>query len=97
MPITQKDVSRIAKLAHIELTKAETQKFEQELSSILTFIEELNAVDTSSVEPVSGGTASENITRADAQLSDDLEETAPELLASTPIQERGYVQVKRIL
>lgn len=58
--ITQKDVEHIANLARIELSEAEKQKMEKELSGILDFFEQLNTVNTDGVLPMAGGTMLEN-------------------------------------
>ncbi|MBI2593297.1 Asp-tRNA(Asn)/Glu-tRNA(Gln) amidotransferase subunit GatC [Candidatus Daviesbacteria bacterium] len=44
-------VKKVAKLANLILTSGEEEKFSQQLSKILGYIEELNSVDTSNVEP----------------------------------------------
>ena len=53
MPVTVKDVEHIAKLARLEFSEEEKQKFTHQLNQILTYIEQLNKVDTSKVEPLS--------------------------------------------
>jgi aspartyl-tRNA(Asn)/glutamyl-tRNA(Gln) amidotransferase subunit C len=53
MALTSDDVSRIAQLARIEVTPAETQQVLAQLQSIFTLIEELQAVDTRGIEPMS--------------------------------------------
>jgi len=46
-------VHRIAKLARLKLTDEEASNFTGQLGSILEYIEQLNKVDTSQVEPTS--------------------------------------------
>ena len=53
MALTPDDVSRIAQLARIEITPAETQQVLAQLQSIVTLIEELQAADTQGIEPMS--------------------------------------------
>lgn len=45
-------VRRIAELARLQLSAAEIEKFTPQLSEILAYIEKLNAVDTSEIEPL---------------------------------------------
>ncbi len=52
MKITREDVLRVAELAHLELSEAEIEMFSRQLDSILTYVEKLNELDTSSVEPM---------------------------------------------
>ena len=50
--LTQSDVERIAHLARLEIDERESKVFSDSLSQILALIEEMNAVDTSSIEPM---------------------------------------------
>jgi aspartyl-tRNA(Asn)/glutamyl-tRNA(Gln) amidotransferase subunit C len=52
MKITREDVLRVAELAHLELSEAEIEMFSRQLDSILTYVEKLNELDTSNVEPM---------------------------------------------
>ena len=47
--LTVADVERIAALAHLELTDAEKQLFTKQLADILSYAEQLQAVDTAGV------------------------------------------------
>jgi len=50
--LTQSDVERIAHLARLEIDQGESKVFSDSLSRILALIEEMNAVDTSGIEPM---------------------------------------------
>ncbi len=50
--LTQADVERIAHLARLEINERESKVFSESLSRILVLIEEMNAVDTSTIEPM---------------------------------------------
>jgi aspartyl-tRNA(Asn)/glutamyl-tRNA(Gln) amidotransferase subunit C len=52
MKITREDVLRVAELAHLELSEAEIEVFSRQLDSILTYVDKLNELDTSNVEPM---------------------------------------------
>ena len=52
MSLTRKDVENIAHLARLAITEAEMPEYVDRLSKILNMVEQLNAVDTSSVEPM---------------------------------------------
>ncbi|TSC78663.1 MAG: aspartyl-tRNA(Asn)/glutamyl-tRNA (Gln) amidotransferase subunit C [Parcubacteria group bacterium Gr01-1014_33] len=96
MPITSRDVIHIAHLARIELTPEEEKKFTDDLSAILGFVEELNQVDTEHIEPMTGGTALENIMRKDQEREEDTNGKPQKLLEEAPETERGYVKVKAV-
>ena len=50
--VTEKDVAYVAELAHLELTEAERARMLKDLNSILDYIDRLNQLDTSKVEPM---------------------------------------------
>jgi aspartyl-tRNA(Asn)/glutamyl-tRNA(Gln) amidotransferase subunit C len=52
MSLDKATVKRVATLARIRVPEADLEPLAAELSKILTWIEELNEVDTSSVEPM---------------------------------------------
>jgi len=53
MKVTEKDVSYVADLANLELTDDERGRMSKDLNSILGYIDMLNELDTSNVEPLS--------------------------------------------
>ena len=52
MSLTLEDVARIARLARIELSADERETTRDQLNGILGFIEQLQAVDTTGIEPM---------------------------------------------
>ena len=52
MKVTDKDVGYVADLANLELSAEERAGMVRDLNSILDYIERLNQLDTSSVEPM---------------------------------------------
>ncbi len=50
MSLTPDEVKKIAHLARLNLSAEEITRFTPELSKILQFIEQMNAVDTSNIE-----------------------------------------------
>lgn len=53
MPVTIKDVEYVAKLARLEFTESEKKRFTHQLNDILSYMDKLNKLDTSTVEPLS--------------------------------------------
>ena len=51
--LTKQDVQRIAELARLALTEAELDLFTRQLGDILTYVEQIRALDTSGVAPTS--------------------------------------------
>jgi aspartyl-tRNA(Asn)/glutamyl-tRNA(Gln) amidotransferase subunit C len=52
MKVTEQDVLRVAELANLELTAPERTRMVKDLNSILEYIDRLNQLDTSGVEPM---------------------------------------------
>ncbi len=52
MSLTRKDVENIAHLARLEITESQVSVYVDSLTKILNIVEELNAADTSTVDPM---------------------------------------------
>ena len=63
--ITRQDVEHVAELARLDLTAAERETFIAQLNSILTYIDKLNELDTTQVEPTSHVMPMSNVWRDD--------------------------------
>jgi aspartyl-tRNA(Asn)/glutamyl-tRNA(Gln) amidotransferase subunit C len=50
--ITEQDVRYVAALANLELTEADAAELTNDLDAILRYVEKLNELDTSGVEPM---------------------------------------------
>ena len=50
--VSDKDVSYVADLAHLELTEDERARMLKDLNSILGYIDRLNELDTANIEPM---------------------------------------------
>jgi aspartyl-tRNA(Asn)/glutamyl-tRNA(Gln) amidotransferase subunit C len=98
MPINEADIEKIAQLAHLEINREEVAFFAPQIAEIVTYVEQLNAVDTANVEPATGG-----LTR-EGELTDSLRDDAilPSLgqktaLAEAPDPAAGHFRVPKIL
>jgi aspartyl-tRNA(Asn)/glutamyl-tRNA(Gln) amidotransferase subunit C len=49
--LTRAEVARIAALAHLELTEAETETFTTQLGDIIAYAQQVQALDTTGVAP----------------------------------------------
>ncbi|MDF2867169.1 MAG: glutamyl-tRNA amidotransferase [Gammaproteobacteria bacterium] len=52
MSLLPKDVAKVAHLARLALNEADIPKYSENLTNILGFIEQMNEVDTSHIEPM---------------------------------------------
>jgi aspartyl-tRNA(Asn)/glutamyl-tRNA(Gln) amidotransferase subunit C len=92
--IERKDVEHVARLARLALTDAEIERMREQLNGILTYIEKLNELDTSDVEPTSHAVPLVNVMRDD--------EAGPclpreEALANSPDRAGEFFRVPRII
>ena len=94
MKISQEQVKRVAKLARLSLTPEETERFSEQLSHILSYIEKLNQLDTSKVEPTSHVLPLSNVFRED-QARPSL--PAEEALANAPDREGPFFRTPKII
>lgn len=94
--ISKEEVIKIANLARLELTDSEVEKMQKDLAEILGYIDQLNAVDTSSVELSKSEFILENNLREDTPISQTLE-TIEKMLSQAPAQEGHHIKVKEIL
>lgn len=94
MQISKQEVERVAKLARLEISEGEKDAFSQQLSSILTYIEELKSWDTTGIEPTATVLEQTNVLREDrAKPSLPVEQA----LMNAPDSDGGYFRVPRIL
>ena len=63
--INKKTLEYLAELARIRLDPEKEKKLLSDLKSILEYFKELEGVDTSEVQPMAGGTVSQNVFRND--------------------------------
>jgi aspartyl-tRNA(Asn)/glutamyl-tRNA(Gln) amidotransferase subunit C len=94
MKISKDAVKHVAALARLEFKEEELEKFTEELGNILEHIEELNELDTSSVEPTF------HVLDLSTPLREDIVETwlnADEALENAPKREEDFFAVPRVI
>lgn len=96
--LSDAEVNKIAKLARIELDDALRARMKKDLSSVLGYVEQLNAVDTSGVEPLFQVTGLQNAARPDEHRGDwPMTGTLADLLVGqAPHKLDGYIKVKSV-
>jgi aspartyl-tRNA(Asn)/glutamyl-tRNA(Gln) amidotransferase subunit C len=92
--ITQADVEYVAGLAQLSLDDATKERLTKELGDILTYIEKLNELDTSNVEPMMHAMQLTNVFREDV-----VEPSLPreDALKNAPNTDGEYFLVPRVL
>jgi aspartyl-tRNA(Asn)/glutamyl-tRNA(Gln) amidotransferase subunit C len=89
------DILKLAHLARLDLTEEEIEEFSQELSEILQYVEQLQSVDVTGLNPTNQVTGLTNVTRKDEIV--DYGYQPKELLKNVPSVQDDLIKVKRIL
>jgi aspartyl-tRNA(Asn)/glutamyl-tRNA(Gln) amidotransferase subunit C len=93
--LSTEDVLKLARLARLRLSDEEVDKFKDEISSILEYVEQLQQVDLGNLKPTQQVTGLTNVTRKDQVL--DYGPTPEDLLKNAPSTEEGHIKVRRML
>lgn len=94
MQVDEATVRRIARLARIKVTEPEAKGLEKELTQILEWVEQLGAVDTSSVEPMTRVVPIAMKMREDVVTDGEM---ADAVTANAPLSEDGFFVVPKIV
>ena len=98
MPITEADIEKIARLAHLEITPEELRTFAPQIAEIVAYVEQLNELDTSQVEPSTGGLTPEG-ERTDSSRDDAVRPSLGQQVAldQAPDASHGHFRVPKVL
>lgn len=94
MTLTRQEVERIAALARLELTDEEKERYREQLSAILDYVDQLQELDTSKIEPTS------SVLPRRSRLREDRPERglpADEVLDNAPDREQNQFRVPPVL
>ena len=94
MSVDQAIVRRIAQLARIAVSDKEVPHLEGELNAILSFVEELGAVDVTGVEPMTSVIPMKLSMRADVVTDGEIERL---VLANAPLTEDDFFLVPKVI
>lgn len=98
MPIEEKDIAKVAQLAHLDLGEEELKVFVPQMTGIIAYVEQLNQLDTASMTPALGGLTPEG-EKTESSRDDEIQgslghETA---LAEAPDPASGHFRVPKVL
>ena len=93
MTTIKEEVEHVAILARIELEDEKREKFSQELSSIISHVEDLELAPTEDIKPISQITGLENVTR-----TDNIEAGLPidKILQNAPDKKDNFIKTKKV-
>ncbi len=92
--ITRAEVERVARLARLELSEDEKERMTAQLDAILGYIDKLNRLDTSHIEPTTTVIPMVSVMRDDV-VRPSLDREAA--LANAPDREEVFFRVPRII
>jgi aspartyl-tRNA(Asn)/glutamyl-tRNA(Gln) amidotransferase subunit C len=92
--ITIKQVEHVANLARLRFDEEEKKRLAEQLGSILEYIDQLNKLDTTNVEPTSHAIPVKNVVREDVVKTSF---TQDEALANAPSPVEGLFEVPKII
>jgi aspartyl-tRNA(Asn)/glutamyl-tRNA(Gln) amidotransferase subunit C len=93
--LSRDDVLKLAALSKLRLTDEEVERLRGELSEILNYVEILDEVDVSGLEPTYQVTGLKNVWRPD--VPKDYGYKTAQLLKNAPALQDNQFKVKRVL
>jgi len=93
--ISLDDVKKVAELSGVILADDDLEKFRAQFEEIINYIEKLQSVDVTGLEPTYQVTGLKNVTRPDEVIDYGL--SRQELLKNAPQQLNGSLKVERVL
>jgi len=94
MKIDSKTVDKLADLAKLEFDEASKVEIITDLNRIVSFVEKLNEMDTSNVEPLVYLTEDTNVMRADEVKQEISQQDA---LKNAPKRDSDYIKVPKVI
>lgn len=87
-------VKRVAHLARIAVSEEDAERMTGELNAILGFVEQLNEVDVSGVEPMTSVTPMAMKERADIVTDGN---KAADIVANAPVTDENFFLVPKVV
>lgn len=94
MSVDLTTVKRVAHLARIALDEEEAQRMSGALNAILGFVEQLDEVDVTNVEPMTSVMPMALRMREDVVTDGD---KAQDIIANAPVTEEGFFLVPKVV
>ena len=94
MKVTDEIVDHIAHLSRLEFEGEEKENIKKDLTNVLAFVDQLNAVDTEGVEPLIFMTDAINRLREDTPKQSITQEEA---LKNAPMRDSDYFKIAKVL
>lgn len=94
MKVSERDIKTVASLSRLKIRAEEEAEVADKLDKFLTYVENLQAIDTTNIEPTTYALPMQNVFREDKVKPSLDRELA---LSNAPLKENGYFKVPRVL
>lgn len=94
MKINRELLDKMAHLARLEFDDKDAEKMMQDMTAIVSWVEKLNEVDTTGIEPLTTMSHEINALREDKAQT---ELTRDEVLKNAPLKNKDYFRVPKVL
>lgn len=94
MKISEQDIKTVASLSRLKIRDEEAADVLFQLNKILTYVENLQTLDTTDIEPTTYALPMQNVFRVD-EVKPSLDRELA--LSNAPLQEDGYFKVPKVL
>lgn len=92
--LTKEDVLKIAKLSKLKFNESEIEKFKEDLNKIFDYMEELNKLDTSHVEPLFNVLDLKDKLRKDKVINSEIKKN---ILDNAPNKDENFIIVPKVI
>jgi len=93
MKLDKAQIEHLANLAKLDISEEEKEKYAEQLSSILEYVDKLNEIDTKNIEPLSQVSGAIDVLRPDLVKQCFSQE---KVLAEVPDLEKRQIKVKKV-
>ena len=94
MKINRELLDKMAHLARLEFNEKDAEKMMADMSAIVSWVEKLNEVDTTGIEPLTTMSHEVNVLRADKAQPSLTREEVPK---NAPLKNEDYFRVPKVL
>lgn len=94
MEINEAIIDKLAKLSKLEFTSDDKKELQVDLQNMLQFVNKLNELDTSGVEPLLHITTNTNVLREDIVKQDFTKEEA---LKNATVKDESFFKVPKVI
>lgn len=94
MELNKETTLKIAQLAKLSFSEKELEEIQQDLSQMIGFVEKLNEIDTTGVQPLTHISGSANRLRED-EIKGSI--STEEAFKNAPLQKENYFTVPKVI